>query len=239
MRIGKHDFALVMFDLDGTLLDTVLDMSVALDQALVACGYPAVGVEAVRRWVGNGSLKLISRALANARNCSETELEQADIKHVQQVFFDHYDACCCDQLIAYPGVIDALQALQKRFVAMACITNKPSRFSGKVLAAAGMAKYFDLTLSGDSLPKRKPDPMPLQHALGYFNCSAQRALMVGDSCNDILAARAAGMAVAAVDYGYNHGQPLPQPGSDEIEAPDWLVTSLAVFFNSNAYDGNA
>jgi phosphoglycolate phosphatase len=232
MRFNSHQTHLVMFDLDGTLLDTVPDISVALDRALSDCGYASAGLAAVRSWVGNGSRVLIERALASAGNCIEAQLNSADVERVQQHFFEHYEHSCCDQLQPYPGVLEALESLQAKNIAMACVTNKPSRFSGKVLAAAGMAHYFGLTLSGDSLPRRKPGPMPLQHALSFFNCAATSALMVGDSRNDILAALAAGVPCLAVDYGYNHGQPLPQPDSGAHDAPDGLVSSLDIFFNS-------
>lgn len=231
----KQNLRLVMFDLDGTLIDTVPDLSTALDQAMLDMGFPAPGVEAARQWVGNGSRVLVQRALAAAQPGSSVSgdgeaLDKQQVDQTQQLFFNHYERCCNQHSCLYPGVADTLQYLSARHIALACVTNKPQRFTAKVLAGCDIAEYFSFTVSGDSLPQRKPDPAQLLHTMAHYQLAADACLMVGDSRNDIQAARAAGVAVLGVDYGYNHGEPIHDPRRDPALNPDACVSNLADFF---------
>jgi phosphoglycolate phosphatase len=127
----------------------------------------------------------------------------------------------CDNTRLYPGVIEALQYWQSQGIAMACVTNKPARFTEPLLKHFALDKLMPVAISGDSLPVRKPDPTPLLKACELLGVAASDVIMVGDSRNDVEAARNAGMKVICLSYGYNHGEPI------QNTRPDWLVDSLA------------
>ncbi|MCL5042024.1 MAG: phosphoglycolate phosphatase [Gammaproteobacteria bacterium] len=209
---------LVMFDLDGTLIDSVPDLAAAVDRMLQQRGRPAAGVDKVRLWVGNGARVLVRRALAgglahDAVDAQDAEAALADF--LQAYAADHSHS----QL--YPGVREYLDHLCHQGTPLALITNKPSAFLPDLLAAHGLQQHFAWVIGGDSLPVQKPDPAALLKVLAEAQVSARQALFVGDSRSDILAARAAGVPVVAVTYGYNHGRPISE------ENPDLLVDSLA------------
>lgn len=227
MLFNAADTALVMFDLDGTLIDTVPDIAHALDEAMLAMGFVAPGLAAARSWVGNGSLVLIERALTAALGCPPAKKV---LKRTQQHFFRFYENCCNQHSQLYPGVSDALAFLAEQRISLACVTNKPARFTPKVLQGCGIAEYFSLLVSGDSLPQRKPYPAQLEFAMAEFGVDAASCLMVGDSRNDILAARAAAVPVLCVDYGYNHDEPIYADGRSADENPDHVVSDLMAFF---------
>jgi phosphoglycolate phosphatase len=212
--------AALLFDLDGTLLDSAPDLAQAVDRMLAGLGYAAAGEERVRRWVGNGSRKLVQRALAFARATAETAVDDAAIDEAQRGFMVHYGACCTDRSRLYDGVLPALERWQERALPMACVTNKPAQFTERLLDHFGLRRFLPFAISGDTLATRKPDPAMLLAACARLAVAPARAVMVGDSRNDVLAARAAGMAVVCVSYGYNHGRPVA------AEAPDRLVDSL-------------
>lgn len=216
-----------MFDLDGTLIDTVPDISLALDRAMIDMDYAAPGLDSARRWVGNGSKVLIERALfAAADNFSGQQLQQT-----QQLFFNHYEDCCQQSSQLYPGVQATLEYLAANGFDIACVTNKPDRFTAKVLAGCKIEQFFSLLVCGDTLANRKPSPDQLLHAMAHYQRPASQSLMVGDSRNDIEAARAAGVAVLAVDYGYNHGEPIYDADRDAASNPDIVVSNLADYFH--------
>ncbi|SDS44384.1 phosphoglycolate phosphatase [Halopseudomonas sabulinigri] len=208
---------LVMFDLDGTLMDSVPDLAAAVDQMLALRGKPAAGVERVRDWVGNGAAVLVRRALAGSlhhANVDDAEAEAALADFLRCYAGDH------SRTTVYPGVAELLSALRAEGVKLALVTNKPERFLPDLLAEKGMADSFDWLVGGDTLPMQKPDPGALLWVMQQAEVSAAQALFVGDSRNDIRAARAAGVPVVAVSYGYNHGEPIA------AENPDLLVDSL-------------
>jgi phosphoglycolate phosphatase len=217
---GGEDPAALLFDLDGTLLDSAPDLATAVDQMLVTLGYAAVGEKWVRRWVGNGAQMLVRRALAHAQQVLEAEIDEPQLAEALQLFMQCYQACCCQLSRLYDGVIEALQHWQRCGIAMACVTNKPGRFTQPLLAHYGLLEFLPVAVSGDSLPLKKPAPEPLLHACELLSVSPSSVVMVGDSVNDVLAARAAGMPVACVDYGYNHGEPIATAG------PDCVISSL-------------
>ncbi|SHE88281.1 phosphoglycolate phosphatase [Modicisalibacter ilicicola DSM 19980] len=208
---------LVAFDLDGTLIDSVPDIAVAVDAMLEDAGLPTAGVARVRDWVGNGSRKLVERALAFATGSVPGDQMLND---AHEAFLRHYGRAPCARTRVYPGVREALTALRERELVLVVITNKPHAFVAPILEALGLAGYFDLTLGGDSLPQKKPDPAPLLHVAERFGIAPRHCLMVGDSRHDIEAARRAGFHALAVPYGYNHGEPI----SDS--QPDAVVESL-------------
>jgi phosphoglycolate phosphatase len=211
----------LLFDLDGTLLDSVPDLAQAVDRMLLDLGFDAAGEALVRRWVGNGSRKLVQRALAHARGIDEAAVVEPDIDAPQQRFFYHYQQCCTERSRLYDGVMEALAQWAGRGVPMACVTNKPGRFTERLLDHFDLRRFLPVAISGDSLPTRKPDPQMLFHACQLLGAEPAAAWMIGDSRNDVQAARAAGMAAICVSYGYNHGRPVADEG------PDRLLDSLA------------
>ncbi|WP_108652309.1 phosphoglycolate phosphatase [Dongshaea marina] len=212
------DFRAVLLDLDGTLIDSVPQLHLAVALSLEELRLPQPGELSVRGWIGNGALKLMLRALSWAMERSATEVELAQ---AMQLFYRHYESCCTRGLSLYPGVIETLEALHQANVRLALITNKPSRYIAPILGALRMESLFDCCLGGDCLARRKPDPEPLFFACEQLGVSPDKALMVGDSKNDILAARNAQMAAAAVTYGYNYGEPI------ENSAPDWVFEDFS------------
>ena len=222
---------LVLFDLDGTLIDTLPDIALALDRCFEQHDWPTPGLARARGWVGNGSRMLLARAMAWQQQRSVESLPEAELDAAQAMFFDAYQQCCAERSELYPGVLESLALLRELGIPMACVTNKPARFTPEVLRGCAIDQYFALMLSGDSLARRKPDPLPLQHALDHFSVAAGQALMVGDSENDVLAARAAGVPILAVDYGYNYGRSVFDETRPAAENPDRVVSSLSEFFS--------
>ncbi|KAB0546160.1 phosphoglycolate phosphatase [Pseudomonas argentinensis] len=209
---------LVMFDLDGTLVDSVPDLATAVDRMLVELGREPAGVERVRHWVGNGARVLVRRALAGGLDHSavgEAETEEALAR-----FLDIY-ADCHELITLYPGVHELLEALSTAAVELAVVTNKPERFVAPLLEQVGLGGYFRWIIGGDTLPQQKPDPAALLQVMRLAGVSQEQSLFVGDSRSDVLAARAAGVPCVAVSYGYNHGRPVAE------EAPQLVVDSLA------------
>lgn len=214
----------MLFDLDGTLVDSAPDLSAALDAALMAAGYQAAGIDAARGWVGNGARKLLQRALANARACDESALADADIDQLLPHFFEIYENACTHKTVLYPGVLTALQAWHTSGIRMACVTNKPERFARIIIEHFALERLMPVVLGGDSLATRKPAPEPLWEACRQLSVDVSDTLMVGDSSNDVLAARAAGMPVIAVPYGYNYGSDIADSNPDlVIEGLDLLL----------------
>lgn len=210
---------LVICDLDGTLLDSVPDLAVAVDSMLLGLGRPAAGIERVRDWVGNGSAVLVRRALAGSIEHAGVDAEEAEAAH--QVFLQAYAAGHALTTI-YPGVMAFLDGLKAQGIKLALATNKPERFVAPLLEEQGLLGYFDWLVGGDTLAVQKPDPAALYWIMGEAGVAAADTLLVGDSRNDVLAGRAAGVKVLAVSYGYNHGRPV------SLENPDLLVDSLDV-----------
>ncbi|MCJ8170281.1 phosphoglycolate phosphatase [Atopomonas sediminilitoris] len=208
---------LVMFDLDGTLVDSVPDLAAAIDVMLLQLGRAPAGVAQVRDWVGNGALVLVRRALANSFN--HEQVDEAQAAQALALFEQAYAKPHAATRV-YPGALEFVQTLAARGTPLALVTNKPSRFLPALLAQVGMADVFRWQIGGDTFAAKKPDPFALHWLLQQAAAPAAQTLFVGDSRNDVLAARAAGVPMAAVSYGYNHGRPIGE------EAPDWLGEDL-------------
>ncbi len=206
----------VMFDLDGTLVDSALDLTAAVDNMLQALGREPAGEAKVRQWVGNGAQVLVKRALTGELHPSEEALEPELFQAAYDVFLAAYAQSNGRYAKLYPGVEALLAHLHQASVPMAVITNKPMAFTTPLLKAMQIDQYFDLVLGGDSLPAKKPDPLPLLTVCEASGCLPEQALMVGDSRHDVAAARAAGCPVVAVSYGYNHGEPIESCSPDRV-----------------------
>ncbi|AYC31344.1 phosphoglycolate phosphatase [Pseudomonas cavernae] len=208
---------LVMFDLDGTLIDSVPDLAAAVDRMLHALGRPAAGIEAVREWVGNGARVLVRRALAGA--LEHAHVDEAETERALELFMEAYGGSH-ELSVVYPGVRTTLKWLKQQGVEMALITNKPERFVAPLLDEKKIGRYFRWIIGGDTLPQQKPDPAALLFVMQMAEVKAVDALFIGDSRNDVLAARAAGVPCVALSYGYNHGRPIHE------ESPALVVDDL-------------
>ena len=208
---------LVAIDLDGTLVDTVPDIAWCIDRTMPRFGIPPRGQALVRTWVGNGVERLVERALTGTL---DAPADPTLLREACAVFLDLYSTNSRDRSRVYPGVRDGLAVLRAGGAALACITNKPYRPAVDLLTHLGLIDAFELVLGGDSLPHRKPDPLPLLHACSRLGVAVEQAVFAGDSISDVQAARAAGMRVACVSYGYNHGRDIAEA------APDAVVDSL-------------
>ena len=205
----------VTIDLDGTLADTIPDLAAAANMMLRELGRPALAVERLRDFVGKGIPKLVERALAG----SVDGAAPADLMaRALPVFERHYAGVNGKHSVLYPGVEDGLRALQSMRLPLACVTNKSGRFTTPLLEQLGIAHFFEQVVAGDTLPQKKPDPAQLLHACRGFGIAPGEMLMIGDSVNDALAARAAGCPVFCVTYGYNEGQDVRALDVDAIVA---------------------
>ncbi len=196
---------LVMFDLDGTLMDSVPDLAAAVDKMLMLLGREPAGIGRVRDWVGNGSRVLVRRALAGRLEHDGVGDELAD--EALALFMQAY-AGGHELTAVYPGVRECLDWLREREVKLAIITNKPAQFIEPLLEEKGLAGYFDWLVGGDSLPQQKPDPAALFWVMDKAGVAPSESLFVGDSRNDVRAAKAATVRCVALTYGYNHGEPI-------------------------------
>jgi len=196
---------LVMFDLDGTLMDSVPDLAAAVDKMLMLLGREPAGIARVRDWVGNGSRVLVRRALAGQLDHDGVGDELAD--EALALFMQAY-AGGHELTAVYPGVRDCLDWLREREVKLAIITNKPAQFIEPLLEEKGLAGYFHWLVGGDTLPQQKPDPAALFWVMDKAGVAPSESLFVGDSRNDVRAAKAATVRCVALTYGYNHGEPI-------------------------------
>ncbi|MCK6263160.1 phosphoglycolate phosphatase [Vibrio sp. ZSDE26] len=211
---------LIAFDLDGTLLDSVPDLAVAADQAVQELGFPSVTEEQVRDYVGNGADILIGRALSQNLTV-DPELSEETRSKARILFDDFYEQGGHKLSHLYPSVKETLAELDKAGFTMALVTNKPSKFVPDVLAQHDIAKYFVDVIGGDSFPEKKPNPMALNWLLEKHELKADEMLMVGDSSNDIKAAKNANCHSFGLTYGYNHGEPI------SVSNPDYVADDIS------------
>jgi len=205
--------AMVLVDVDGTMVDSVPDLAWSVDRMMEHLGHPTHGEAAVRNWVGNGVERLVKRALTGAL---DGEPDPALFDRALPVFLEVYQENTSKRSRLYPGVREGLELLKARGYPLGCVTNKAARFTEPLLADLGVAPFFSLVVSGDTLPEKKPDPMPLLYAAHYFGVTPGASLMIGDSISDVKAARAAGFSIVCMSYGYNHGLDIRDFGPDAV-----------------------
>jgi phosphoglycolate phosphatase len=213
MRTGAAAVKAAIIDLDGTMLDTVPDFELALNAMRAEFELAPITQDVIHPLVGKGSEKLIRDVLALDLDagCIDAVFDEA-----MAAYQRHYLAINGERSTLYEGVIEGLQAMRGLGLRLACVTNKPIAFATPLLAQKGLAPYFELVYGGDSLPKKKPDPLPLLQVCKDFDLAPGQVVAIGDSSNDAEAARAAGCFVLTVPYGYNHGRPVQTIDSDGI-----------------------
>ena len=209
---------MILIDLDGTLIDSVPDLAYCVDEMMRHLDMPPRGKDKVRNWVGNGVERLVRRALIDRL---EGEPDEALYERAYPVFLELYAENTSKRSHLYPGVPEGLRYLKEAGFPLGCVTNKAVQFTEPLLRDLGIAEYFSVTICGDTLPRKKPDPGPLLYAAGFFKVAPQAALMIGDSVSDVKAARAAGFQIVCMSYGYNHGEDI------RASHPDAVIDSLA------------
>ena len=215
--VASEPLRLVVFDLDGTLVDTAPEIADAVNDTLAQCGLPLVRQQQVNDWIGHGTRTLLVEALASTQGRTvEAVRADPDLPRIAGVFDGHYQQRCGTRSQPFPHVTAVLDSLRGRGVRLAVVTNKEARYTDTVLRAHGLHTRFDMVVSGDTLPTKKPDPAGVQHCLARFGLHAAQALFVGDSSIDAATARNAGVAVWLLPYGYNMGQPLTACQPDRV-----------------------
>jgi phosphoglycolate phosphatase len=202
---------LLIFDLDGTLVDTREDLATAVNHALASLALQRLSTDQVMEYVGNGLYTLMQRSLGSAYS----EKLPAAIASFREYYQEHM----LDVSTLYPGVLEVLEHFREK--KMAVISNKPEAFTVPMIAGLQLSPYFDLVLGGDSVPQMKPDPAPVKHVLSRLHVTPARAVMVGDGTTDIQAGKGAGIHTCGVTYGYRSAEVLL------AEAPDYLLAGIA------------
>lgn len=221
MAVMDESVEAVLFDLDGTLIDSVPDLAAAVDQMLLSLGKPAAGEVKVNRWVGNGASALVKRALLDDDRGDELHHQQfanAQDDDLYVAAYAVFESAYAQRLThgtgLYPGVTEVLAKLNSADLKMALITNKPRLFTLPLLQGLNIQHYFSDIICGDDLPHKKPHPLPIITALQKLSVNADKAVMVGDSISDIKSAQQAGVKTIAVTYGYNHGIAITDSRND-------------------------
>lgn len=201
-----------MFDLDGTLIDTAPQIAQAINLTLADLGLKQLPDSQITAYIGEGAAALVKRCITGDLN---TEPDAKLFEQAQAAYFAHY-ASNVSESLPYKEVMTSLQAIKNDGFKMACVTNKPEKFTLPLLQTSELLDFFELVVSGDSLPKKKPDPMQLQYICAKLGVLKSEAILVGDSNTDIAAARAAGCGIIAVPYGYNQGKAIEANMVDAI-----------------------
>jgi phosphoglycolate phosphatase len=204
---------MILIDVDGTLVDSVPDLAFCVDVMMERLGRTPHGEAAVRNWVGNGVERLVRRALIGQL---DGEPDEADFERALPIFLELYRENTSGRSFLYPGIREGLDYLEGAGYALGCVTNKAAQFTEPLLRDLGVHHYFGIVISGDTLPRKKPDPLPLLHAAEHFGVDPGDALMVGDSVSDVTAARAAGFGIVCMSYGYNHGVDIRDANPDAV-----------------------
>jgi phosphoglycolate phosphatase len=204
----------VLIDLDGTLLETGPDIVAAANRMLVDLGLATLPEARVSEFIGKGVANLVTRCLRDAHSSTEAPALAAALA----LFERHYLAGVADRTRPYPGVVEGLELFARMGMPLGCVTNKAGAFTTPLLERTGLARYFRVVVAGDTVAYKKPHPMPLLHAAAALGVAPASLLLIGDSANDVAAARAAGCPVFVVPYGYREGLALEALAGDRVVA---------------------
>jgi phosphoglycolate phosphatase len=202
----------IVIDLDGTLLHTAPELAESANLMLRDMGRAPVSQDLLKSYIGNGIHWLVKRALTGDMYA---EPDAALFDQALPIYEKHYTALACNSK-PFQNVVQGLDALKAAGFRLGCITNKVERYTTPILKNSGLAPYFEIVVAGDTLPEKKPHPMPLLHSAKFFGVPVERLLLVGDSLSDAQAARAAGCPIICVPYGYNHGEPVETLNVDAV-----------------------
>jgi len=211
--VSARRFRAVLCDLDGTLLDTAPDLAAAANGMLAELGRPQRDPAEIASYIGRGIPALVQRVLTGTLDGAA---ESSLFERALALFDRRYAEESGRRARPYPGVVDGLARIQALGLGLGCVTNKAGRFTQELLDRQGLARFFGCVVSGDTVARKKPDPLPVVHACNLLGAPPGDALLIGDSFNDVLAARAAGCAVWCVPYGYNEGRPVASLDCDAI-----------------------
>lgn len=217
-------FSGILLDLDGTLLDTLPDLADAANAMRQDMGLAPIAEDIIATYIGKGVEQLVIRALGHEGSPASVDMVMRGLARYQ----DRYRALNGQRSRLYPGVLAGLQAFRAQGARLAVVTNKGTEFTTPLLRQTGLDAYFEVVVCGDTCARKKPDPMPLFHACELLGITPDQALFIGDSINDAQAAKAAGMRVLALPYGYNEGRPVQSLPVDAIveslvEAAQWAA----------------
>lgn len=210
---GAPRIRAVLFDLDGTILDTAADLAAAANAMLAGIGRVTLPETQIRDYIGRGVQNLVTRSLEATGGASAQEASSA-----LAVFERHYLAGIADRTRPYAGVLEGMEALARAGIPMGCVTNKAARFTEPLLERTGLMRFLRVVVSGDTVANKKPHPEPMLHAAAKLGIAPGETLMVGDSLNDVASARAAGCPVVVVPYGYREGLAIEALGADAVVA---------------------
>lgn len=209
---------MILIDVDGTLVDSVPDLAYCVDEMMKALDMPVHGEAEVRNWVGNGVERLVRRALIGQL---DGEPDEALFEKAYPIFLDLYAVNTSQRSSLYPGVREGLDYMKAAGYTLGCVTNKAAQFTIPLLKDLGIHDDFENIVCGDTLAKKKPDPLPLLHSAEVLGVAPEKSLMLGDSVSDVKAARAAGFQIICMSYGYNHGVDIRESN------PDVVIDSMA------------
>lgn len=223
----------ILFDLDGTLIDSAPDLAFAINHMLTTIGRDPIDADIIRSWVGNGASILVQRALSGQSDIAD-DLAPDLLATSLQIFLTFYAQHLCVNTVTYPHVRSTLKILKAKGYQLVIVTNKPFAFINPILEGLQLTGLFEFSIGGDSLEKRKPDPLPLHYCCEKLGLTVEQCVMVGDSKNDILAANAANMQSIGLHYGYNYGEDINDHKPD-VSFHDF-ADIIAAFSNVNQYE---
>ena len=223
----------VLFDLDGTLIDSAPDLALAINHMLTSIGREEISPTIIRSWVGNGASILVQRGLSGETEIDKN-LDPELLEKSLAIFLDFYAKNICVDTVTYPHVRASLKILKAKGYQLAIVTNKPYDFIQPILDGLDLNGLFELLVGGDTLEKRKPDPLPLHYACEKLGVTVAQCVMVGDSKNDVLAANAANMQSIGLSYGYNYGEDINEHNPDV--SFDDFADIIATLSDINEYE---